>query len=349
MSVGVIVLVASACLLATNNFLAYALATASSSLTKSQNLSFTVGNEKLEPQELPEFLHPYHSRSFELTEVTLSDPSLKCNRGISYGSLDHQVLDVWSTSAPSTSDDDDDGDRTSLAPVVVFLHGGGWDWGYKEYVGFCSRNVCGDDGQAIMVAPSYRVGKGESQAWPQSRDDILEVLHWVKNNVAEHGGDPTKIIIAGHSAGGHLAACVGLDPPLLKSSGLDPNVIKALFLISCPLGIRAEDFFLALSKRKWLWKISGPIAKLLYRRVVLKVLRPVVGNASDTDMASMLNAANDASPLCRVKELQKQGLDVDQEIPSVHYFYANQKDFPICHPQVKELRYILTDSKVQVW
>jgi len=211
--------------------------------TQPSNLSFVSGGAEMEAQDLPEFLHPYHAKSIEMTDAAFADPSLVCTRAVSYGPMEQQLLDVW---APSSGDEKD---RT----VVVFIHGGGWDWGYREYVGFCAQNVCNET-NSIMVAPSYTLGKGKSKAWPQSRDDIVEVLKWITSEsndlIRFNGGNPTKIVLAGHSAGGHLAACVGLDQELLSSAGIDPSIIKALFLISCPLGIREEDFFWCAGKAK---------------------------------------------------------------------------------------------------
>lgn len=316
-------------------------------ISSTPSLSFEVGGAKLQPQDVPDWLHPYHSRSLELTESAFSDPSLTCARAVPYGPMEHQLMDIW------TSSDEPPMTSTERA-VVVFLHGGGWDWGYREWVGFCARNVC-RDGRAIMLAPSYTLGKGRSQAWPESRDDVIEVLRWVAKNETIVANP--KIILAGHSAGGHLAACVGLDRDLLETAGLDPQIVKALFLISCPLGIRAEDFFPSLSKRRWLWRFMGPMARLLYRRSVLKFLRPVVGYAEEgeekTTKESMHSVAEDASPLFWLAasrdNYKKEGVQQQVSLPFVHYSYAMKKDFPICRPQGKSLTDILGRNKVEVF
>ena len=305
-------------------------------------ISFASGGTELEPQDIPKFLLPYHVKSLEMTDAALTDPSLVCTRGVSYGPIEQQLLDVWAPSAEGEAND---------RVIVVFIHGGGWEWGYREYVGFCAKNLC-NDSNCIMVAPSYKLGKGKSKAWPQSREDILEVVKWVTNEqndlIKSSGGDPTKIILAGHSAGGHLAACIGLDAELLSSAGIDPSIIKALFLISCPLGIRVEDFFSKLAKRRWLWKTVGaPLARLLYKRIQ-KVLRPMVGskraNEFDETVAtkeSILRDAEDASPLCWPSERLNSS-------PSVHYSYAGEKDFFICAPHADSLATILGKEKVQI-
>ncbi len=304
----------------------------------------------MEAQDLPEFLYPYHEKSIEMTDEAFDDPALVCTRAVSYGPMEQQLLDVW---APSGGEEGEKGDRV----IVVFIHGGGWDWGYREYVGFCAKNVCNDN-NAVMVAPSYAIGKGKSKAWPQSRDDIVEVLRWITSEsndlIRSNGGNPTKIVLAGHSAGGHLAACVGLDAELLSNAGIDPSIIKALFLISCPLGIREEDFFGALAKRKWIWRtIGGPLARFIYKRVNLKFLRPMVGSLRESDNGeavatkeSIRNDAEDASPLGWLVDRTKS--DSSLSFPLVHYSYAKEKDFFICPPHASSLANVLGEGSVQV-
>ncbi len=285
-----------------------------------------------------------------MTDEAFVDPTLLCTRSVSYGPMEQQKLDVW---APSSGEQGSKENRT----IVVFIHGGGWDWGYREYVGFCAKNVCNDN-NAIMVAPSYALGKGKSKAWPQSRDDIVEVLRWITDEsndlIQSNGGNPSKIVLAGHSAGGHLAACVGLDAELLLNADIDPSIIKALFLISSPLGIREEDFFGALAKRRWLWKtIGGSLARFIYKRVNLKFLRPVVGSLRVTDdekvaatKESIRRDAEDASPLGWLAE--RSDGDSSITFPLVHYSYAKEKDFFICPPHASSLANILGEGRVQV-
>ena len=106
--------------------------------TNSHHLAFEVDGVKLEPQDLPEFLHPYHTRSLEMAEsLVFSDPSLSCIRAVQYGPMDHQLLDVWTSSNSSTEtsnkEDGEGGERIQPknVPVVLMIHGGGWDWGYR--------------------------------------------------------------------------------------------------------------------------------------------------------------------------------------------------------------------------
>ncbi|QBE67051.1 alpha/beta hydrolase [Pseudoduganella lutea] len=113
-------------------------------------------------------------------------------RDIAYGDDERHRLDVYlplGTKAP--------------APVVIFLHGGGFIRGDKadrEAVGhFFSRHG------VLAVLPNYRLGP--RHRWPAGAQDVSSVLAWTRAHVAAHGGNPDHIVLAGESAGAaHVAA-----------------------------------------------------------------------------------------------------------------------------------------------
>lgn len=92
-------------------------------------------------------------------------------------------------------------------PVVLYLHGGGYVIGNPESFltsikGFIESRPC------IVVAPDYR--KALSAPYPAAFDDCYDTLLWIKNYADSIGADSSKIIIAGHSAGGGLTAALAL-------------------------------------------------------------------------------------------------------------------------------------------
>lgn len=99
-------------------------------------------------------------------------------------------------------------------PVMIFVHGGGWVSGDKG-LRFGGQDVYGNIGRfyaarGIGVAViSYRLQP--QVTWREQVDDVAEAAAWVKNHIASYGGDPSRIFISGHSAGGHLASFVGLN------------------------------------------------------------------------------------------------------------------------------------------
>lgn len=265
----------------------------------------------LKPQPLPPFLDPYNDKALALTDAALADESLMATRSIPYGPEPRQILDVWAPTAPGSG-----------LPIVFAIHGGGWEFGYPEWAGFGAAVVC--SAPALYVTPAYALGGGERQAWPDSRDDLLTSLRWVVEHAAEYGGDPSRLVLTGHSAGAHLAACLGLDPPLLRAAGVPAEAVKALFLVSGPVGLRAQDF----APRYWLWRfwLGRPLIRWLYSKVAPN-LRAVVG--APPDPATVLAA----SPLARLAGQEASALPA-----LVHVTYGGGGDFPFCKPQATRLR-----------
>ena len=113
-------------------------------------------------------------------------------------------------------------------PVLLFLHGGGWSNGYKEWMGFMAP--CFTDLPAIFVSVGYRLLP--QVRFPAPLDDTIAALAWVHANIAAHGGSPSRLFIGGHSAGGHLAALATLRRDRLAAVGLPPDAVKGCFPVS---------------------------------------------------------------------------------------------------------------------
>jgi len=122
-------------------------------------------------------------------------------------------------------------------PVVVFLHGGGWTHGYKEWLGFMAPPITA--WPAVFVSVSYRLAP--EHRYPAQLDDTLSALAWVQQNIGNHGGDPDRLVIGGHSAGGHLAALATLRTDLYEAHGLPPNVVKACMPVSSTYDFRFDN------------------------------------------------------------------------------------------------------------
>lgn len=92
-------------------------------------------------------------------------------------------------------------------PVLVFLHGGAWRSGDRA-IYYALGNRFAKDGIGVVV-PSYRLMPGAPH--PAQIEDAVAAVEWTVKQIAEHGGDGKSIWLSGHSAGGHLAAWVGLE------------------------------------------------------------------------------------------------------------------------------------------
>ncbi|MCA1978484.1 MAG: alpha/beta hydrolase [Thiobacillus sp.] len=135
---------------------------------------------------------------------------------LAYGSDPLQALDLWLA-------------REARAPLVVFVHGGGWKRGDKDnatgrhkaphYTGqgyaFASINY--------RLVPTVRV---EGQA-----ADVAAALKYLIDRAPEFGIDPGRVVLMGHSAGAHLVALVGTDPAYLRAAGLAPEAVRGVIAI----------------------------------------------------------------------------------------------------------------------
>ncbi|MCW3041218.1 MAG: putative flavoprotein involved in transport [Solirubrobacterales bacterium] len=123
-------------------------------------------------------------------------------------------------------------DGEAPLPVVLYLHPGGWIGGSTNIVDSACRMLATDLG-AVVVAAGYRLAP--EHPFPAAIDDVTAALHWVADTVAEHGGDPARIAIAGESAGGNLAAAAALRA---RDEGGPALVAQAL--ITPPMDPRAQ-------------------------------------------------------------------------------------------------------------
>lgn len=98
-------------------------------------------------------------------------------------------------------------DPRENAPVVVYVHGGAWVIGDKREQGKPMMFELVARGW-VCVAINYRLSP--KAVWPDQIVDVKRALSWVKEHIAEYGGDPGFIAISGGSAGGHLCALAAL-------------------------------------------------------------------------------------------------------------------------------------------
>ena len=135
----------------------------------------------------------------------------RVTRDIPYGSAhERQVLDVY---AP---------DGAKNLPVVFWIHGGGWQSGDKTMVAFKPKAFM--EAGFVFVSISHRLLPNVEMA--AITRDVASALGWVHKNIAGHGGDPTRLLVMGHSSGGQLAALMCTDDRYAKTEGLSLTMIK---------------------------------------------------------------------------------------------------------------------------
>jgi acetyl esterase/lipase len=94
------------------------------------------------------------------------------------------------------------------APVMVYVHGGAWIIGDKREQGKPMMYELVARGW-VCVAINYRLSP--KATWPDHIVDAKRALAWVKEHIAEYGGDPSFVAVSGGSAGGHLCALLALS------------------------------------------------------------------------------------------------------------------------------------------
>ena len=107
-------------------------------------------------------------------------------------------------------------------PVVFWIHGGGWQTGDKSSVQLKPQAFM--DKGFIFVSINYRL-LPEVDMETIVRD-VAKSLRWVHEHIAEHGGDPERVLVMGHSAGAQLAALISIDDRYLKVEGLSLDMVK---------------------------------------------------------------------------------------------------------------------------
>jgi len=154
-------------------------------------------------------------RSWLPLVLVLSASSLQgqeVKRDISYAdpAVERQVLDIYSPK-----------DAKKL-PVVFWIHGGGWQGGDKASVQEKPKTFV--DRGFVFVSTNYRLLPHVEME--TIFRDVAKSLGWVHKHIAEHGGDPNRIYVMGHSAGAQLAALMCIDERYLKAEGVPFSSLK---------------------------------------------------------------------------------------------------------------------------
>lgn len=142
---------------------------------------------------------------------------------------------------------------TGMRPVIVYYHGGGWVIGGIETHDTVARYLSKASG-GIVVSVDYRLAP--ENPFPAALEDAYAALQWVSENAMSFGGDPTRIAVAGDSAGGNLAAVVSLrsrddNGPQIRCQALVYPVTNLASFDTESYNNFATGFFLTKEEMKW--------------------------------------------------------------------------------------------------
>jgi arylformamidase len=112
--------------------------------------------------------------------------------------------------------------------VFIFWHGGGWTGGYKEWMAFMAPAFTAAG--VTFVAPGYRLAP--QHLFPAGLEDCADAVAMVHAECKRFGGDPLKIFLGGHSAGGHYAALLAVTQDWLAKRKLSRDVVRGCLPLS---------------------------------------------------------------------------------------------------------------------
>ncbi|MBT2187397.1 alpha/beta hydrolase [Sphingobium nicotianae] len=152
----------------------------------------------------------------------------KVTRDIRYGAHERNRLDIFQ------HDDGHDG-----APVLVFVHGGGFVQGDKTSEGSPFYDNIGafavDEGW-VGVTMTYRLAP--DHRWPAGGEDVAAAVDWLRENIAQYGGDPERIFVMGQSAGAvHVAEYVARFSPKIAGALLLSGIYDVTTALPSPLHV----------------------------------------------------------------------------------------------------------------
>lgn len=141
-------------------------------------------------------------------------------------------LDIYRPAAPANSP----------APVVVFIYGGSWRSGERGQYRFVGQRLA--QSGVLAIVADYRTFP--RAVFPGFVEDAAGAVAWARAHAAEHGGDPQRLYVAGHSAGALIAALIGVDARYLAPHGMTPRDLAGVIGLSGPYDFEIagyEDVF----------------------------------------------------------------------------------------------------------
>lgn len=160
-------------------------------------------NERRTAQQDNAFAEESATRSASLQNIRIV-------RDVAYGKDERQRFDVY---APQQA--------VSGAPVILMVHGGAWALGDKASTAVLENKVARWVSRGfILISTNYRLLPAATPL--QQAADVASALAVAQDKAADWGGDRTKFVLMGHSAGAHLVALLAASPSLARQSGAAP-------------------------------------------------------------------------------------------------------------------------------
>ncbi len=115
-------------------------------------------------------------------------------------------------------------------PLLVFVHGGSWRSGDPEDYGFVARAFA--PGGFVVVLAGYRLG--EAGRYPAMLEDTASAIAETLRLAPRYGGDPDRLVLAGHSAGAYNVVQLVLERRLMEAAGVPAEAVRGVIGLSGP-------------------------------------------------------------------------------------------------------------------
>jgi acetyl esterase/lipase len=152
--------------------------------------------------------------------------------------------------------------------VLIFIHGGGWNSGKKSLYNFFGTRMARKN--VVVVIINYPLSPAAT--YNGMARAVAKSVRWVHQNIEKYGGDPEKIFISGHSAGGHLAALISVRHEYVDSIGLTSPIKGTILIDAAGLDMYGylqeqkfsgqHSYLKTFTKNPIYWKEASPLYHL---------------------------------------------------------------------------------------
>jgi acetyl esterase/lipase len=160
------------------------------------------------------------------------------NTDLAYGADPQQKLDIFRPPASFTG----------LRPLIVYVHGGAWALGDKADIRCGGTAPCDParstpaltrqiDRGYVFASINYRL-LTETTRHPDQVRDVKLAVKWLRDHATTYDIDPNQVVLAGHSAGGHLAALAALTPGLWEPTGVAQTTVDGFMALNAPTDLK---------------------------------------------------------------------------------------------------------------
>lgn len=225
--------------------------------------------------------------------------------------------------------------------VLVYFYGGNWTSGKRSLYSFLGNRLARKG--VVTVIVDYP--KSPAAQYDEMAADAALSVKWVQEHIAAYGGDPEKIFVSGHSAGGHLAALISMDPRYFRELGIANPVKGAILIDAAGLDMHwymkevdygpQGSYLNVFTKNPEVWKMASPIYHISPSNPPLLLLRggrtyPTLASGTDRFVAALRKQGIEPRVILQPKKTH---------IPMITQF------FNVYNPRYKDLLQFMKKEK----